>query len=285
MDDVNDGPGRPSRRTLLGAALLAGAPAILPAAPASAAATAPDPATRRPAVPDVTVVLVHGAFADGSSWAPVIGRLQERRIPAVAIQLSLNTLADDVAVLTHRLSRIEGPKVVVAHSYGGVPVSEADYTGTGVTGLVYLAAYAPDAGESLLSLNATADPLPAADPSNTLVDLAAQQLIMSPEAFVRYFAPDLPKARARVLAAVQRPIGFGAGGAPASRAAWRTLPTWYQVSTDDQIVNPVLQRRLADRMPRLQRRLDLRSSHASLLSNPGPVTGLILDAVAAARLA
>lgn len=236
-------------------------------------------------MPDATVVLVHGAFADGSSWAPVLGRLQDRDVPAVAVQLSLNTLDDDVAVLAHRLSRIDGPKVVVAHSYGGIPVSQTDYTGTGVTGLVFLAAYAPDTGESLLSLNATADPLPAADPANTLVDLEAQQLIMSPEAFVTYFCPDLPKARAKVLAAVQRPIGFGAGGAPVSRAAWRTLPTWYQVSTQDQIVNPVLQRRLADRMPLLQRRLDLRSSHASLQSHPGPVSELILDAVAAARLA
>ena len=236
-------------------------------------------------MPDTTAVLVHGAFADGSSWAPVVARLQRERVPVVVVQLSLTTLADDVAVLTHRLSRIPGRKVVAAHSYGGVPVSEADYTGLDVAGLVFAAAYTPEAGESLLSLNATADPLPAADPANTLVDLDAQQLVMSPAAFTRYFCPDLPKARRDVLAAVQRPIGFGAGGTPATRASWRTLPVWYQLSLDDQIVNPALQRRLADRMPDLRRRLDLRSSHASIQSHPEELADLVLDAIRATALA
>jgi pimeloyl-ACP methyl ester carboxylesterase len=276
--------GGTGRRSVLLAAS-AGLLLAVPTPGAAAAAPAQSRTARRRPVSQSTAVLVHGAFADGSSWAPVVARLQAHDVPVVVVQLSLNSLTDDVAVLTHRLSRIPGRKVVAAHSYGGIPVSEADYTGLDVGGLVFAAAYATDAGESLLSLNATADPLPAADPSNTLVDLEAQQLVMTTDAFTRYFCPDLPRARRAVLAAVQRPIGFGAGGTPASHAAWKTLPTWYQVSLDDQVVSPDLQRRLAGRMPDLRRRLDLRSSHASIQSHPQEVADLVLDALRETRLA
>ena len=269
-----------TRRTFVAAALASGA-AVAVGRPADAS-PAESPDRERADHPDVaplTIVLVHGAFADGSSWSPVLEILQkEHPFPAVAVQLSLRTLADDAAVLRGRLLRIPGPKIVVAHSYGGAVISEADYSGTDVRGLVYLAAYAPAIGESLLGLNATFLPLPAADPQNTLVDLDNAELIMSPSAFVRYFCPDIPRRRATVLAAVQRPIGFGAGGAPLTRAAWTELPTWYQVSSNDQIVQPDLQRMLAERMPNLRERIELAVSHASLISRPNDVARFIARA-------
>ena len=272
-----------SRRSFVSAALAAGAVAAAGGSSSASALPAPDERRSRDEIAPLTIVLVHGAFADGSSWGPVIEVLQRSHpFPVVAVQLSLRELADDAAVLRRRLLRVPGPKIVVGHSYGGAVISETDYADTDVRGLVYVAAYAPAAGESLLSLNATFPPLPAADPSNTLVDLDNAELVMSPSAFVTYFCPDVPRHRADVLAAVQRPIGFGAGGAPATRAAWTELPTWYQVSRDDQIVQPDLQRMLAARMPDLRERLELGAGHASLQSRPRDVARFIARAARSA---
>lgn len=228
------------------------------------------------------VLLVHGAYADASSWSAVLRNLLRRDIDVTAVQLRLQTLADDAAVVRHQLDLIGGPTLVVAHSYGGAVITSTDYAGTAVTGLVYVAAYAPDLGQSVLSLNAEGQSLPSQQPPNVVVDEQAGQLSLSRDGFVRYFAPDLLELDARVLAAAQRPVGFGAGGAPATQAAWRDFPTWYQISADDQIIDPALEERFADAMPQLKEKLVLASSHASLLSHADEVTDLILRAAGAA---
>jgi hypothetical protein len=235
---------------------------------------------------NLTIVLVHGAYADAGSWRHVVTKLLDRHFSVTGPQLPLVSLAEDAGVVRHTLLRAgDGPKLVVAHSYGGAVISEADYEGTGVAGLVYIAAYAPDTGESVLSLNGTVAPLDSAGPDATLVDSEAQQLTLAPDAYVRYFAPDLAPDEAHALAVLQRPVGFGAGGAPATRAAWRDLPTSYQISLDDQIIAPELQRMFMARMPHLTGTLELRSSHASLLAHPGPVADFIAAAAERVRRA
>ena len=227
------------------------------------------------------IVLVHGAYVDASSWLRVVELLQNHRrgFEVVGPQLGLTTLGGDADTVRQTLIKLgDGPKLVVGHSYGGAVISEVDYRDTGVTGLVYIAAYVPDVGESVLSLNGTVPALPSGAPEATLVDNDAQQLSLAPQAFAEYFAPDAGEATARALAVLQRPVGFGAGGASATRAAWKDLPTWYQLSLDDQIISPDLERMFVKRMPNLVDTLELHSGHASPLSHPHRIANFITDA-------
>jgi pimeloyl-ACP methyl ester carboxylesterase len=216
------------------------------------------------------IVLVHGAWADGSSWSDVIERLQDDGYTVHAVQLPLQSLEADAAIVRAELARIARPVIVAGHSYGGAVITQAAAGASNVAGLVYAAAYAPDEGESLGALNAQ---FPATPIVQALVFDAQGNATVEPEAFTRLFVPDIARRRARVLAAVQSPIAGAIFGAPGGHPAWRDVPSWYQVSRDDQVLSPALQRFLAARMH--AHTIELSSSHASPISQPRAIAELI----------
>jgi pimeloyl-ACP methyl ester carboxylesterase len=220
-------------------------------------------------VPRATnVVLVHGLYADGSSWLEVIPLLQRAGLRVTAVQNPLRSIADDAAAIRRVLALQDGPTVLVGHSFAGTLISEAG-THPNVSALVYVAARAPDADEDFGAL-AAKFPKP---PASAGVVKADGFFWLNEEAFVRDFAGDLEPARARALYAVQ------AAGADAllsdrtTAAAWRSRPCWYQVSTEDRTINPELQKFLAQRMKATK--IELKSSHVSLLSHPHEIADLI----------
>jgi pimeloyl-ACP methyl ester carboxylesterase len=201
------------------------------------------------------------------------GGLQRDGYTVRAVQLPLESLAGDAAIVRAEIDRIGRPVVVAGHSYGGAVITEAAAGAPNVVGLVYAAAYALDEGESLGALNARF----AATPIVQALEFDAQgNATVEPDAFARLFAPDLPARRARALAAVQKPISGAIFGTPGGHPAWRDVPSWYQVSQDDQVIDPELQRFVAARMS--ARTIELSSSHASLLSHPRAIAELIEQA-------
>lgn len=222
------------------------------------------------------IVLIHGAWADGSSWAGVIEQLQRDGYTVRAAQLSLTSLADDVAVVRRELARIDRPVVLVGHSYGGAVISEAATEAPNVVGLVYVAAFAPDAGETLGALQAR---FPATPLASALEFDTQGNVTVEPGAFVRWFAGDLPERQARVLASVQKPIAGAIIGTPAGPPAWRDLPSWYLVARDDQAIAPALERFMAARAK--SRTVELSASHAVPISRPHAVADLIERAATA----
>lgn len=262
-----------SRRSLAIAALALIFAASRPTGAQPAPAN-PDPAAaRRPGEAARAVLLVHGAWADGSSWLPVIERLQREGYTVRAVPLAMKSLSDDVAVVRAELARLGDPVVLVGHSYGGAVIGEAAAGASNVTGLVYVAAFALDERETLTGLISRFAPTPIVE---ALVFDSQGNATVQPEAFVRFFAPDLPARQARALAAVQRPIAGAIFSTAAGSQAWRTLPTHFLVSRDDQVVAPALQRFVAERMR--ARVIELAAGHASLLSQPRTVAEAILQA-------
>jgi len=215
------------------------------------------------------VVLVHGAYADGSSWSEVIPLLQRAGLNVTAVQNPLTSLADDVGATRRVLALQDGPTVLVGHSWAGTVISEA---GVEVSALVYVAARAPDAGEDYAALAATF-PTPPASAGLVKSDGYAQ---LSEESFLRDFAGDLDPARARALYAVQGRISATLFASKTTQAAWKIKPTWYAVSTQDRTTSPELERFLASRMK--AKTIELTSSHVSLLSHPQEIADLILTA-------
>ena len=243
------------------------------AATAATAALAAVPA-RGAGTPARNVVLVHGAFADGSSWSGVIEILQAAGLRVIAVQNPLTALAADVAATRRALATMDGPTVLVGHSYGGVVITEAGLA-PNVRALVYVAALAPDLGEDFGSVAAKFPPSPGA----AGVREADGYVQLDPAAFVRDFMPDVAPARARMLAAVQGPVAATLFGEKVSVTAWKTRPTFYAVSTQDRLVAPEMQRFLADRMK--AKRVELAASHASPVSKPKDIAALILAATKA----
>lgn len=238
---------------------------------AMSAITGASAATAAPA-PVHNVVLVHGLYADGSSWGKVIPLLQAKGLNVTAVQNPTTSFADDVEAVRRVLALQDGPTVLVAHSYGGMVISE---TGTDpkVSALVYIAARAPDAGEDYAAL---VKRFPAAPAGAGLKWENDGFGALSEQAFVRDFAGDLPAAEARSYYAVQQRVGQAITKASTTTAAWRTKPTFYAVSTNDLTIDPDLERFMAKRMGATT--IELPASHVSLLSHPVEVADLILQA-------
>lgn len=217
------------------------------------------------------LVLVHGLFADGSSWAGVIAPLQKAGLNVTSVQNPLTTLPEAVAAAERVLNRQDGPTVLAGHSFSGMIVTEAG-AHPSVSALVYVAARAPDAGEDYAAL-AKRFPAP---PASAGIIFDGDEGRLSEEAFLRDFAGDLPEAKARILYAVQEPFQKSLLGGKTTQAAWRTKPSFYAISTEDRTINPDLQRFMAKRMG--ARTLEVRASHVSLISQPSVIAKLILEA-------
>ncbi|GAA4720293.1 alpha/beta fold hydrolase [Phytohabitans rumicis] len=271
-------PSRVTLPRLLTAAVLA---VICLAAPATLASASAVATTSGSARPKPTIVLVHGAWADASSWAKVTGRLQQDGYTVLAPPNPLRGLGSDAAYLAAFIQqRTTGPVVLVGHSYGGAVITNAALADPDVRALVYIDAFVPDQGETILGLQGGG-----ADP-NALFDAVQYpgaptgdvDLYLKLAVFPQVFAGDLPAATAANLAAAQRPITLSALLEPSGIPAWKSLPSWYLLGTEDHAIAPSLQRFMAQRAG--SHLVKVRASHASPLSRPDTVEGLI---VAAAR--
>lgn len=237
--------------------------------------------TRTGSAPPVAdnVVLVHGAYADGSSWAGVIALLQEAGLRVTAVQNPLTSLADDAAATTRALDLQDGPTVLAGHSWAGTVISE---TGghPNVTALVYVAARAPDAGEDYAALAGGFPPPPANAGLVHSPDGFAQ---LSEDAFLADFANGVDPAQAKVLFAVQGRISGTLFASRTTAAAWHDKPAWYAISRQDRTTSPELERHLADRMGATTIEVD--SGHLSLVTHPRQIADLILQAAGRPRAA
>jgi pimeloyl-ACP methyl ester carboxylesterase len=222
------------------------------------------------------VVLVHGAYADGSSWSEVIERLQAAGLVATAVQNPLNSLPDDVAHTRRVLALQDGPTILVAHSFAGTVITQAGVDPQ-VAGLVYVAARAPDVGEDH---GALAKGFPSAPASKGLVYNDGFGALTE-HAFVNDFANGIDTVRARTLYAVQGRVSDSLFGETTTEAAWRSKPCWYAVSRQDRTISPELERFLAKRMDAATVEID--AGHLSLISHPQEVAELILTAARTAR--
>ncbi|WP_416067243.1 alpha/beta fold hydrolase [Rhizobium sp. ZK1] len=226
-----------------------------------------------------TVILVHGAWADGSSWQKVIPLLLKEGVPVIAVQNPTSSLADDAAATRRIMNSVEGPIVLVGHSWGGAVITEAG-TDPKVKALVYVAAFAPNAGETV---GDQVGRYPAPPGLSQIKNDGAGYLTLSEEGWINDVGQDLPKEEARVLAVLQPPLAASTFGDKVTEPAWVSRRTWYIVSTQDRVVSVDLERELAAAMG--AKTTELAASHLSLLSMPEAVTSVILDAVAALETA
>jgi len=223
-------------------------------------------------VRDVSVVLAHGAWADGSSWARVITSLKADGVKVTAAPLPLTSLADDVAALNRSLDRTEGPIVLAGHAYAGAVIALA--RPERVNALVYITALSPDEGEKVADVFYRLEPHPQAPKlapdSNGLIWLPE-------EAFATAFAQNAAAADRAVLAAVQRPISTNCISVPAGRPLWKDIPSWYLVAKDDRMIVPETQRYMAERM---QAKIKVHAvDHTPSVTAPGVVVDIIRDAM------
>ena len=219
------------------------------------------------------IVLVHGAWADGSCWSAVIERLQANGFNVTAPQFPESSLADDVARLRQVLDRQDGPTVVAGHSYGGQIMTALGTDAPNVVGLVYIAAFGLDEGESIGGLLAQGTPTAAL----AHLDIDKQGFAWLPEGdFVNYFAADVAPAQARVMYAVQQALAASTLGDVMGVPAWKSHPSWYLVAADDQAIPPDAERQFAARMGATT--IEVPSSHVAMVSHPDEVTQLIKTA-------
>ncbi|MGF1425381.1 alpha/beta fold hydrolase [Kitasatospora sp. LaBMicrA B282] len=220
----------------------------------------------------VSVVLVHGAWADGSSWSKVIGPLRHAGVNVIAAQLPLTALADDVAALNRTIDRVEGGVVLVGHAYAGAVIGEV--RNPKVRGLVYVAALAPDEGETVAAVFGRAEPhaqAPAISPDGS-------NLIWLPgEAFANAFAHRATAQEQAVLEAVQRPISLDNITVEVKRPLWRDLPSWFLIAEEDRMIAPETQRFMAERMA--ARQVSKPVDHTPSVTAPDEVVDIVLDAV------
>jgi pimeloyl-ACP methyl ester carboxylesterase len=226
---------------------------------------------------EVSVVLVHGAWADGSSWSKVIGALKAEGVRVFAAPLPLTSLADDVAALDRTLERIEGPVVLVGHAYAGAVIAAT--RDEKVASLVYIAALAPDEGETVADVFYRAEPHPQAPklaPDN-------HGLIWLPDnAFAEAFAQHASAEEQQLLAAVQRPIAVACIGVKVGRPLWKERPSWFLVAEQDHMIIPDTQRFMAERMKASVRSHPV--DHTPIVTAPGVVVDIIRDAMRAATV-
>jgi pimeloyl-ACP methyl ester carboxylesterase len=223
------------------------------------------------------IVLVHGAWADGSCWSAVIESLQAGGYNVTAPQFPETSLADDVARLRHVLARQSGPTIVAGHSYGGQIATALGTDAPNVAGLVYIAAFGIDEGESLGALLGAGPPTPSL--AHLIVD--EQGFGWLPEEdFVNHFAADVDPVKARVLYAVQQPLSMSTFEDVMGVPAWRSLPSWYLVATNDEAIPPDAERMFAQRMGASI--VEVSSGHLAMVSHPDEVVKLIKAAAEAA---
>ncbi|RSM93709.1 alpha/beta hydrolase [Nonomuraea sp. WAC 01424] len=256
------------------AAALSLAAVTLSTAPAMAASAEGTPPT---------VVLVHGAFADASSWDKVTALLQRRGYPVVAAPNPLRSLSGDASYIASILKGIHGKVILVGHSYGGSVITNAARDAGNVKALVYVAAFLPDKGESTQTAldperfpgsllgPATLDQRPYTDTAGEGVDLYIKQT-----SFPEVFAADLPIDTARRMAVAQRPFGVAAYTGTSGTPAWKKIPSWVVVSTEDKAIAPAGQRWMAERAK--AHTVEVKSSHAMSVSHPSAITDVIVDA-------
>jgi pimeloyl-ACP methyl ester carboxylesterase len=221
------------------------------------------------------VVLVHGGFVDGSGWEPVYKLLKAKGFNVSVVQNPTTSLAADVAATKAVLDGLNGPAVLVGHSYGGVVVTEAG-NDPKVARLVYIAAFAPDKGESVKTL--IANPVPGA-PVPPILPPVNGFLMLDKNKFAASFAADVPPERAAFLANSQVPWGVDALTGEVTEASWRTKPSWYMVATDDKMIPPDAQRAMSKRAGAAV--VEARGSHAIYESKPAAVASLIEKAATA----
>jgi len=219
-----------------------------------------------------TVVLVHGAFADGSSWDKVIPLLQAKGLNVVAVQNPLTSLADDVAAAKRVIDAQSGPVVLVGHSWGGTVITEAGSSDK-VAALVYVAAFAPDTGQSTNDLNKAGPPPPGA--ASIRADNAGY-LYLTAEGVAKNFAQDLAAAETKVMAATQGPVLGKAFDDKVMNPAWKNKPSWFVVAEKDRMIQPDLERAMAKRINATTTALP--TSHVPMLSRPTDVAAVIIAA-------
>jgi pimeloyl-ACP methyl ester carboxylesterase len=254
---------------ILSVLIAAAAVALAFVTPSAFAAGAGAPGVRN-------VVLVHGAWADGSSWAKVIPLLEKAGLNAVAVQNPLTSLEDDLAATKRAIALQDGPVILVGHSWAGVVITEAG-ADPKVAGLVYVAAFAPDVGEVVGDLGKDFPPPPG---GAELRPAADGYLTMTTKGVMEDFAPDLPVAQRKLIAATQGATNGAVFGAKVANAAWKTKPTWYVVAANDRMIQPDLERKFAKTMK--AKTITLQSSHVAMLSHPADVAKLIIEAATTA---
>ena len=232
-----------------------------------------------------TIVLVHGAWADGSSWDGVTRALQAQGYTVLVPPNLLRGLTDDAAYITSFLAqRTSGPVVLVGHSYGGAVITNAGTAGGDVRALVYVNAFIPDQGETVVQILEGSDSaLGVADPT-TIFDIAgypgapegAAEVFLKPEVVHSSFAPDLPEADRWTIAASQRPASLVANVTPSGAPAWKTLPSWAVIGTDDRVIPVDVLRRMAERAGSTVS--ELSASHVSMVSHPDAAVDAIVAA-------
>jgi pimeloyl-ACP methyl ester carboxylesterase len=216
------------------------------------------------------IVLVHGAWADGSCWDGVIERLQADGYHVTAPQFPESSLSDDVARLREVLDRQDGPTIVAAHSYGGQIMTALGGEAPSVDGLVYIAGFGLDQGESINDLLAQAPPSPAL----AHMDVDDRGFIwLSEDDFVGHFAADVDPAKAKVMCAVQQPLASSTFQDVMGPPAWKSYPSWYMIASNDEVIPPAAERQFASRMDAVT--TEITSSHVAMVSHPEEVTQFI----------
>ncbi|OOQ56928.1 hypothetical protein BC343_17445 [Mucilaginibacter pedocola] len=238
--------------------------------------------TTKPEVPGAekpTIVLVHGAFADGSSWNKVIPILQKKGYKTIAVQNPLTSLDDDVAFTNRALAEVEGKAVLVGHSYGGVVITQAGNNDK-VTSLVYVAAYAPGDGQSIEDIEKDAHEVKNIPrvPGLAAPIVDGGFIRMKDEDVVKYFAQDLPEQEARLIAAGQGRFHISCIQAKVSNPAWKNKPSFFVVAGNDQIISPGIERQAAKTIGATT--MEVPASHVAMLSQPEKVAEMILRAAA-----
>ena len=221
------------------------------------------------------IVLVHGAFADGSSWSKVVAQLQAKNYNVIAVQNPLTSLNDDVAAARRIIAQMDGPVLLVAHSYGGMVITEAGKDPK-VAGLLYIAALVPEEGQNANDVNAS---MPTTGVEKEFRVTPDGFVSLSPKAINDNFVPDATAEERKIIYATQVPLHASAGEEKVHSPAWMTKPTWYMVATQDRVISPDLERYKARLIK--AKTIEVKSGHVPMISQPNKVTAFIISAAQA----